>query len=220
MNCPQCATKISKENINIATDLGQCGSCEHIFRISENIQTNIVNDNFNMNKPPKGAWVNKRKDRVVIGVSTGSWDLFFGYLLGVMVAGGCVGGVYGSQIIRAEFNLPLSLFGIFFVIFFLILWGQTLIAIWGKIVLTIDKRGGKIFTGVGMIGKTKVFSWAEVAVIKENEVSINDHKTTEIWLEGSTRVSFGSDLSTEKRYYLFRALNDIMAKVKANKNIG
>lgn len=97
-------------------------------------------------------------------------------------------------------------------------------AIWGKVELTIDKKGGKIFTGIGKIGRTKTFSWAEVSLIKEQQATgygkNRNYKSTEILLEGASRLSFGAGLSEPKRYYLFRALQDIMAKVKANRSIG
>jgi hypothetical protein len=224
MNCPQCLTQIRKENINIATDLGQCQSCGHLFKVSENMQPTNINDGFDMNKPPKGAWVNKERGEIVVGVSTRSAMAFFLVPFMVVWSGGSIGGIYGTQIITGEFNLILSLFGIPFILASFLFWSLALMAIWGKVELTIDKRGGKIFTGIGKIGRTKTFSWAEVAVVKENQVTTyrkrGSYQSTEILLEGATRLSFGAGLSEDKRYYLLRTMQDIMAKVKGNSSIG
>lgn len=225
MNCPQCLAPIRKENINIATDLGQCQSCGHLFKISENVAIpSKANDYFDINKPPQGAWINKDRNEVVVGVSTRSFMAFFLVPFMLVWSGGSLGGIYGSQIISGEFSLILSLFGIPFLLGSILFWSLALMAIWGKVELTIDKKGGKIFTGIGKIGRTKTFSWAEIAIIKENEVTTyrkkRSYQSTEILLEGASRLSFGSALSEPKRYYLLRALQDIMAKVKDNRSIG
>lgn len=220
MNCPKCKTEIKKENINIMTDVGQCQNCGHIFKISENLSSDIADDGFDINNPPQGAWISRELNQVVIGVTTRSPIAFFLVPFMVVWSGGSIGGIYGSQLIKGEFDLFMSLFGIPFLIGSIIFWSLAFMAIWGKVELTFDKLGGKVFTGVGNVGLTKKFTWDEISTVKENQSNFRypGSQGGVILLEGRKRISFGMGVNESRRYYLYRTLKDIISKVKANKN--
>ena len=93
-------------------------------------------------------------------------------------------------------------------------------AIWGKVELTLDKQGGKAFTGLGNIGISKKFTWDEISTVKEKQSNFNypGSQGGSILLEGKRRVSFGMGVKEGRRYYLFRSLKNILSKVKTNKN--
>jgi hypothetical protein len=219
MNCPKCNTEIRKENINIMTDVGQCQNCNHVFKISENLDNDIY-DGFDINNPPKGTWIRRELNQLVIGATTRSPIAFFIVPFMVVWSGGSIGGIYGSQIINGEFNPLMSLFGIPFLIGSIIFWSFALMSIWGKVEVTLDKFGGKTFTGVGSIGLTKTFTWDEISTIKENQSNLRypGSQGGEIQLEGKKRISFGMGVKESRRFYLFRALKNIMGKAKSNKN--
>lgn len=219
MNCPNCKTEISRDHLNITTDVGQCQNCGHIFKISENLNSDI-DDGFNINNPPNGSWIVKDSNQILIGATTRSVFAFFLVPFMIVWSGVSIGGIYGSQIMSGEFSVFLSLFGIPFIIGAIIFWAVTLMSIWGKVELTLDQFGGKIFTGVGIIGITKKFTWNEISTIKEVESKIiNSQKQGgEILLEGKKRISFGNGVSESRRYYLFRTMRILLSKVKANKN--
>ena len=61
-------------------------------------------------------------------------------------SGASLGGIYGTQIIDREFDLIQSLFGIPFILGSLLFWTLALMAIWGKVEITLNNKGGKIFT--------------------------------------------------------------------------
>ncbi len=219
MNCPKCKSEIKKEDINIMTDVGQCHYCEHIFKISENLSSE-VDDGFDIDTPPQGTWIRRELDHIVIGATTRSALAFFLVPFMIVWSGGSIGGIYGSQIISGEFDLFMSLFGIPFLIGSILFWTLTLMVIWGKVELTLDKLGGKIFTGIGSLGLTKRFTWDEITAVRENDLTHRypGSQGGEIQLEGKKRISFGKAVNETRRYYLFRSLQTIIGKAKANRN--
>ena len=218
MNCPNCNSVISRENINISTDIGQCQTCDHIFKISENLN-NDIDDEFDINTPPNGAWITKKPQQITVGATTRSLLAFFLVPFMLVWSGGSLGGIYGSQIISGKFDLAISLFGIPFILGSILFWGLTIMSIWGKVEMTLDQIGGKLFTGVGSIGRRKTFTWEEISTIKE--VQIYNRKSSgqskEIVLEGKKRISFGTGINESRRYYLYKSLKIIFVKAKSNK---
>lgn len=218
MKCPNCNTEILSEHINIQTDIAQCTSCNNIFKISETI-SNDLDDGFDMKSPPKGAWITKGMNNLVIGATTRSPVAFFLVPFMIVWSGGSIGGIYGTQIINGEFDAFTSLFGIPFLIGSIIFWSLALMAIWGKVELTLDKRGGQVFTGLGNIGLTKRFSWDEVSTIEEKQSNFNypGSQGGTLQLGGKKRISFGMGVKDSRRYYLFRTMKSIISMVKTNK---
>lgn len=171
MNCPQCSSEIQTENINIKADIAQCLKCKNVFKISENIED--PNDkNFSISNNPDGTWFKTEFNETIIGASTRSAAAFFLVPFMLVWSGGSLGGIYGSQIKNGEFNLLISLFGIPFILGSLLFWSLALMAIWGKVEITLNNKGGKIFTGIGSIGKTKHFLWSDVSTIKESQPNL------------------------------------------------
>ena len=221
MNCTKCKTPIGKENLNIMTDLGQCSHCGHIFKISESL-TDTVDDHFDINNAPKGAWVKKDFNQMVIGASTRSPLAFFLVPFMIVWSGASIGGIYGTQIISGEFNIFMSLFGIPFLFGSFIFWSLALMSIWGKVEITIDKQGGTIFTGIGSVGRNKKFTWDEISSVNENLVLYSYNRSrnnsgNSIVLEGKRRISFGSRLNENRRFYILKALQITLKKIKSNK---
>lgn len=219
MKCPKCSTEIIYENINVMTDVGICQSCKHVFKISESLNAS-TNDGFEIENPPKGAWIRRELDQVVIGATTRSFIAFFLVPFMLVWSGGSLGGIYGTQIMAGEFDPFMSLFGIPFLIGSIIFWSIALMAIAGKVELTLDREGGSVFTGVGKIGLTQRFSWDEITNIREDGSNYRypGGNGVKIQMEGKKRLSFGTGLNDSRRYYLLRALKSILIKVKSNKN--
>ena len=189
MNCPKCSSEIQTENINIQSDIAQCIKCKNIFKISENIED--PNDkNFSISNNPDGTWFKTEFNETIIGASTRSAVAFFLVPFMLVWSGGSLGGIYGSQIKNGEFNLLISLFGIPFILGSLLFWSLALMAIWGKVEITLNNKGGKIFTGIGSIGKTKHFLWSDVSTIKESQPNLRypGSQGRAIVLEGKKRM--------------------------------
>lgn len=228
MKCPSCNTEVQSRNINIQTDVAQCQNCNRVFKISAVLAGSKFRgysnfDGFDLNNPPNGAWIRAEMKQLVIGVTTRSPVAFFLVPFMVIWSAGSIGGIYGTQLVSGKFNLLISLFGIPFLIGAVVFWNLALMAIWGKVELTLDKYGGRIFTGIGKIGRTKKFTWDEIVSVREEEIYYRgSYRGGKILLEGKRRISFGMGfgmgIKGSRRYYLFRALEQIIAKVKANKN--
>lgn len=220
IKCPNCSTLVTNENINIHTDVAQCHSCSHLFKISEHLVADN-SDGFDLNNPPEGAWIRTEMHQMVIGATTRSPIAFFLVPFMIIWSGGSIGGIYGTQLINGEFDLFMSLFGIPFLLGSVIFWSLALMAIWGKVEITLDKNGGKTFTGIGTIGRSKSFTWDEVTSVREKSSNVNypGSQGSVIVLEGKKRISFGLGIKEGRRYYLFRAMKMILSKVKMNRNI-
>ncbi|MFD2909106.1 hypothetical protein ACFSX9_10180 [Flavobacterium ardleyense] len=213
MKCPKCNSEIQTENINIQADIAQCNKCKNIFKISENIE-DVIDDNFIVNNKPNGTWYKSDFNKTIIGASTRSPIAFFLVPFMLVWSGGSLGGIYGSQITNGEFNLLLTLAGIPFIIGSIFFWSLALMAIWGKVEVSLDNKGGKVFTGISTIGITKHFLWSDVSSIKEGQANLRypGGKGVSLVLEGAKRISFGSSLKEERRYYLLRAVKSVMNK--------
>ena len=218
MNCPNCNSEIQDEFINIQSDIARCTECKLVFKISENISSEVDN-NFDMKSPPEGTWISRDMDKLTIGATTRSPVAFFMVPFMLIWSGGSIGGIYGSQLISGEFDPFMSLFGIPFLIGSVIFWGLTLMAIWGKVELTLDKNGGKVFTGLGTIGVSKQFKWDDVSSITEKQSMYNYPGSygESLILEGKRRISFGMGVKSSRRYYLYKSMKIILAKIKLNK---
>ena len=213
MKCPKCNSEIYTENINIKSDIAQCSKCKNLFKISENINS-YIDDGFNENDTPNGTWIKTDFNSTIIGATTRSPIAFFLVPFMLIWSGGSIGGIYGTQLVNGEFDLFLSLFGIPFLIGSVIFWSFALMAIWGKVELTLDNQGGRIFTGIGNIGLVKNFIWSDVKTIKEKQANFRypGSQGGVVVLEGKKKISFGLGVKEDRRYYLFRAIKSIMNK--------
>jgi hypothetical protein len=214
MKCPSCNELVDSANINIQTDLGKCQHCDHIFKISEEIDT--VADGFDINTPPKGAWFTTADAVITLGATTRSAIAFFLVPFALIWSGGSLGGIYGSQIVSGEFNILFSLFGIPFLLGSIMIWTIASMAIWGKVEITITENGGTVFTGLGKLGLRKHFTWQEISKITEKPTVMNypGKRGNAIQLSGSKSISFGTGLSESRKYYVMSALQVIAKRMK------
>jgi hypothetical protein len=220
MNCPNCGSPLSASDINIEKDIAKCSQCNEVFVVSDTLLNNNPPksdaSNFDLDAVPKGAWFTTDFHNTMIGATTRSAIAFFLVPFMLVWSGGALGGIYGSQIYTGEFDLTMSLFGIPFIIGAIIFWSLTLMAVWGKVEVTFDKTGGQVFTGLGKIGIKKDFLWSEVDRIVESNYNFKypGSRGFQIVMEGKKRITFGTGLSEERRYYIFMALNKVFNEIR------
>ena len=213
MKCPNCQTEVENDNINIQSDMGKCQACNYLFRVSEYFDRPAFV--FDLNQPPKGAWYKNNMQEIKLGATLRSPIAFFLVPFMLIWSGGSLGGIYGTQIAKQQFSLLQSLFGIPFLIGTIIFGSLTLMMLFGKIELTINQQGGRVFTGVGRIGKSKSFQWHEVTRIRENYVANSSNKQqAQIVIEANQPITFGLGLAPERHHYLFHALKRIQSQYK------
>lgn len=215
MKCPKCLATVSTENINIQADIAKCTHCGAIFKVSENL-TDDTYETFDINTPPSGVSFRRDVDTTIISATTRSAIAFILVPFMLVWSSGSLGGIYGSQISQGKFDIFMSLFGIPFIVGSVLFWSAALMAIFGKVVLTLDRQGGKIFTGIGNIGITQRFIWSEVSNISQQTNYSRSLRNADsvIAIEGKKRITFGSGLSDDRRYYILHALKKIYRQVK------
>ena len=221
MNCPKCNSTLTKEHINVQTDLAHCSNCNHVFNLSSHVANTLLGRSFDINKPPKGAWLKPTVNGLALGASLKSSIAFFMVPFMLVWSGVALGGIYGTQLAKGKFDLFLSLFGVPFLLGALFFWGITFLFIWGKITISISKHGGEIFTGIGKFGKKQPFVWSEIDSVKEgiSGYSSKGRTQTMLFFEGQKRIKFGWGLKAERRYYLMKALEDILNRIKTKKSL-
>jgi hypothetical protein len=226
ITCPTCRAKIATDDINVSTDVALCRACGNTFHISESlggtssILASLVNSvvppsgPVDLNSPPSGAWYRPEADGFTAGASTRSWSALFLVPFTCVWAGGSMFGIYGTQIIKGHFNLPMSLFGLPFLIGSCFLVSFCAMMTLGKVAVSVHGDRLAVFTGVGPFGITRTASLSEFKTIREDFGfgAMNNNRTSRvIRLEGSRSVAFGSMLSTERRYFLLAALRTALS---------
>jgi hypothetical protein len=123
-------------------------------------------------------------------------------------SGFSLGGIYGTQVAKGEFDLGMSLFGIPFVLGTLLFGGIAVMTVCGRIDVIVEDTAGRLFTGVGPFGWTRRFDWSEVTRIEEDVLGYqySGSNGQVISLVGKTRLKFGSMMSEARRYFLLQGL--------------
>ena len=213
LDCPKCNTLFLKEKININTDKAECEKCNFKFKISE-ILDNTIDDGFDLYSPPSGAWVRKENDSLIIGID--ARNIASGFMTLSIVISCIVGFVVLSfyQIHNREVTLFLLFLTITTFLLPLIMVRTIFMNFFGKVEFTLDKYGGRILKGHSKIGITRKFTWAEIFSIREESRNTRD---TVVILDGQKTIVFGMRLLDSRRHYLYRALKNIIYKVKIGK---
>jgi hypothetical protein len=128
-------------------------------------------------------------------------------------SGGSLGGIYGTQIMKGEFSLLMSLFGIPFLLGSVLFWSLALMAICGKVEVTLGDNSS-VFTGVGPLGMRRRFDWSAVQAIREDIAGTgrNGGAQMAIFLEGAERVKLAAGVSEKRRHFLLTALKVLLAE--------
>jgi hypothetical protein len=207
MNCLHCSHEIHDHDINIQKDIAYCRNCRSTFIISEEL-FETEKSNFDVSSPPSGTWFREEFDYYVAGSSVRSvYALFFVPFI-TLWSGGSIGTIYGSQIFKGAFDVFDSLFGLPFLIVSFVLWSFALMMIGGKVEVTFNHISGKVFVGVWKIGWSRNFYWKDIDWVKEKEQTFRfpGSQNGALQMDGRNRITFGSMLSEQRRYFLFRTL--------------
>ena len=216
LSCPTCDTIVLPDDVNVAKDVAYCRKCNAGFSLSEVIHEEGSSESapepaVDFNQPPRGVWYESTFDGFVLGSTTRSAVGCFLVPFMCVWSGGSLGGIYGSQIASGKFDLFMSLFGIPFLIGTIVIGSLAAMTVFGKIVLTVNQTSGSVFTGVGGIGFTKRFEVNEMSrVYEEAKRGSKGGVTKIIVLEGKERITFGSMLSDERRYFMLQVLKKML----------
>jgi len=226
ITCPNCRAKIATDDINVSTDVALCRSCGNTCHVSEvlggtstilsSLLSSVVPPSgpVDLNSPPSGAWYTPLADGFTAGTSTRSWMALFIVPFTCVWSGGSMTGIYGTQLMKGHFNLPMSLFGLPFLIGSIFLVSWCVMSVAGKVTVSVHGDRLAIFTGVGPLGVTRTANVSDFRSVREDfgYGSMNSNRGSRvIRLEGNRSMAFGSMLSNERRHFLVGALQTALS---------
>ena len=157
--CPSCGAAISLDDVNVSKDVALCRACGQSTAfsvISAAAEINLQS----LAQPPRGIRMEEEPGGVLkIRYKKISPAVLFLIPFTVFWGGFSIGGIYGSQIRKGQFNLHESLFGIPFLIGTIVLLCIISYLLFGKWVITLNEGAGTVFTGIGPLGWTRRFAY-------------------------------------------------------------
>ncbi|MBT1450067.1 hypothetical protein KJ365_04180 [Glaciecola sp. XM2] len=197
VTCSKCKRKIDANNINVAKDTAFCSSCERLTSLSDILQS-TPSKNFRANSPVQGTTLDDQGYMWTVCGSHRSWMALFFVPFTMVWAGGSLSGIYVSQIIKGEFDVTQSLFGLPFLIGSIVLISVCLMSVFGRTLISVENGKALVFIGVGSIGWYRRFDWKTIDRVTEKHSGQYKY----ISLEGSKRINLGWGLNGKKQYYI------------------
>jgi hypothetical protein len=209
LTCPRCRVNIPLHDVNVATDLALCRKCAQNFSYAELLDDRATTP-FEPSRPPRGAWFHQDHRGFEVGASTRSPAALFLVPFMMVWSGFSLGGIYGSQIFKGQFNLGMSLFGIPFLLGTLLFGSIALMTVCGKMLVRVQGHKGMVFTGFGPLGFRKRFDWDEItAVRRTSKPGSEGSSSPQITLEGRERINVGVGLSGKRFDFMLAALRHV-----------
>lgn len=198
-HCPDCGLPIETADLAPAQGLAVCRFCEKPHPLAA-CQAAIPFGRRNIAPEltlPKGVKLEEGMDGFRLILSMRSCVAFFLVPFTLFWAGGSLGGIYGTQIVKGEFNLWMSLFGLPFLAGSIFLIAVTVMAAAGRCV--VERVGGKFSIRTGALGVygTQSAAWDDVLSCRLAEVSRrgrNSYTTTyqlEVAVAGGKTLKLG-----------------------------
>lgn len=223
LNCPKCNHEISKDHINIQTDLAQCQFCDHLFQISNHISSSpmasisstvanpshVSGAHLQLPELPTGVWHTNDLQYTILGATTRSYIALF--LVPFLLFWS--NGVISVDMLQGEAEFPLFILP--FIVIGTVFWWLALMSVFGKVEIKADSQGGQIFVGIWKIGRYKKFEWKDISAIEEESNMFTQYpgnSGAQIVMSGRTRYNFASGVSQARRYYLVQTLKNLHAK--------
>ena len=201
LTCPACRTEIPLTDVNVSTDLALCRRCGKNFSYAD--LADAPNEPVELSRPPKGAWLSRNARGFEVGASLRHPVAFFLVPFMCLWSGGSLGGIYGSQIYKGQFNLEESLFGIPFLIGTIIIGAITLFVLFGKMTIRVENDQGVVFWGLGNIGWRRRFKWNEVTEIQQTVCgSSNGKPMKQITLHAGRKIGVGPIPAVRQQFVL------------------
>jgi hypothetical protein len=198
-HCPDCGLPIETADLAPAEGVAVCRFCEKSHPLSA-CQSAVPFEHRNIvpeQAVPKGVKLEETMDGFRLTLSTRSCAGFFLVPFTLVWAGGSLGGLYGTQIAKGQFNLMMSLFGLPFLAGSIFLVALTVMAVAGRCV--VELAGGKFSIRLGALGvyRTQSAAWEDVLSCRLTEASRrgrNSYTTTyqvEVAVEGGKPLHVG-----------------------------
>ena len=172
-HCPDCGLPIQAADLAPAQGVAVCRFCEKPFPL-EACQAAVPFADRNIvpvMTPPKGVDLVETMDGFRLTLSTRSCIAIFLVPFTLVWAGGSLGGIYGTQIAKGEFNWMMSLFGLPFLVGSFFLIALTVMSVAGRTV--VELAGGKFSIRTGALGvyRTQSAPWSDVRSCRLTEAT-------------------------------------------------
>jgi hypothetical protein len=212
-HCPECGLPIETADLAPAQGVAVCRFCEKPYPLAA-CQVAVPYEQRNIEPEtalPKGVQLAETMDGFRLILSVRSCLAFFMVPFTMVWAGGSLGGIYGTQIAKGEFNLVMSLFGIPFLAGSIFLIAITVMAVAGRSV--VELAGGKFSIRTGALGvyRTKSVAWDDVLSCRltENAPYGRSYSTTyevEVAVERGEPLRFGGGAERKTVLWISRFL--------------
>jgi hypothetical protein len=198
-HCPECGLPIEVADLAPAQGVAVCRFCEKSHPLAA-CQSAVPYEQRNIVPElavPKGVRIEETMDGFRLTISTRSCIAIFLVPFTLFWAGGSLGGIYGMQIAKGEFNLVMSLFGLPFLAGSVFLIALTVMAVAGRCV--VELAGGKFSIRTGALGiyRTQTAAWDDVLSCRLTEATSrgrSSYSTTyqvEVACEGDKTLRLG-----------------------------
>jgi ABC-type multidrug transport system fused ATPase/permease subunit len=176
--CPKCNGTIENTNINVTENVCVCSKCNELFKLSELLDQENINETENLlRNPPKGIWISKNNEHTKIKISTHSSNAIFLIFFTLAFSGISFLGFFQTIVTKSIIG---SLFMSVFAAASIYLWIQVFFSLFGKIVIVININKtiqDYIFIGVGIIGKKYHINWGKIINIYEHSYNHSEGGT-------------------------------------------
>jgi len=203
--CPFCHAELSLNDVNVATDIALCRACGKTTSFSLISGAAAVSPEA-LNTPPRHVSINQDDPgRTIITYRCVSPILIFLVPFAAFWGGFSLFGIYGSQIRKGVFVLHQSLFGLPFVLGTLVMLGIIIFLLFGRWVITLQQGEGRVFVGVGAIGRTRRFVCNRNTQVSIRPTNIQNNGVPQKAIciqNGAAEFTFGALLKNEAKQFI------------------
>lgn len=202
--CPYCFAAIGLDDVNVATDVALCRECKRTTSFAALLESGRGAALVEM---PSGCRFDELPEGFRVEASTRSRIAFFYIPFMCFWSGMSLNGIYGDQIRKGRFDLFESLFGLAFVVGSVMLASLCLMSAAGHVSLLVQEDELILFAGIGPVGWRRRLLWSDYDAVRDQvKTSGKGHGSHVLVLEGRKTVSFGLQLSEERRYWMLSVL--------------
>lgn len=159
--CPGCNSEISLDDVNVSADIALCRACGQTNSFAEMNETAELPDFNELNQPKHIRIEPDFGDGKSLVCKKMSPIALFLIPFTAVWSGMSMWGIYGTQFVKGEFNLIMSLFGLPFLFGTVVLMSVCLFSLFGKRVVTMGNGRGLVFVGVGPLGWKRRFLYSK-----------------------------------------------------------
>jgi hypothetical protein len=198
-HCPECGLPIEAADLAPAQGVAVCRFCEkpHPLAACQDAvpyeQRNILPEQA----VPKGVQLEDTMDGFRLTLSTSSCIAIFFIPFTLVWAGGSLGGIYGMQIAKGDFNLMMSLVGLPFLVVSIFLIAITVKTVAGRCVVELAGGQFSIRTGAMGVYRTQSVAWDDVLSCRLTEATSRGRSSysptykVEVAFEGGKTLKLG-----------------------------